>query len=151
MRLAKCLTQGARNGTISDEAMMNEFEVIEKLKGLASALESIGVTKELQSVWEEWDFVLGEAAGDRIEHKRSAQLDLAAMDFKRRQLYALSVRLPPPEALKGVYSERAPEYFHVCYHPCLCWIQVSQPYVDRLGPMRLSPWRTDGVLTKLSP
>ena len=79
---------------------MVEFEVIEKLKGLASASESVGVTKELQSMWGGWDLVLGEATGDRLECKRSAQLDLARMDFKRQQLYVLSIHLSRPEALK---------------------------------------------------
>ena len=73
---------------------MNEFEVIQKLKSLASTSESTGVTEELRSAWEEWDFVLGEGAEDRIERKRSAQLELAAMDFKRQKMYALSFTSP---------------------------------------------------------
>ena len=103
---------------------MNEFEVIKKLKGLTSATENIGVTKELQSAWKEWDLVFGEAAGDRIKHKRSSQLDLAGMDFKRQQLYVPSVCLLYPEKLKGARREHLMDFFHVCFQPCLCWIYL---------------------------
>lgn len=99
-RLAKCLTQGARGGTISDEAIINELEVIENLKGLASTSESVGVTKELQSAWNEWDLIRDEAAGDRVERKRSAQLNLAGMDFRRQKLYVLFVHHSNAEPTK---------------------------------------------------
>ena len=104
---------------------MNEFEVVEKLKSLASASENAGVTKELQSTWEEWDLVLGEAAVDRIKRKRSSQLDLAGMDFKREQLYVPSVCLLCPESLKGSHRERLVDFFHVCLQPCSRWICFS--------------------------
>jgi len=79
---------------------MDKFEVIEKLKALASASGSIGAMNELQSAWKEWDLVLGESAGDRIERGRSARLNLAGMDFKRQKLCVLSVRHPHAEPLK---------------------------------------------------
>lgn len=72
--------------------MMSEFEVIGDLKGLASTSGSIGATKELQSAWNEWDLVRGEAGGDKVEHKRSEQLNLAGMDFRRQKLYLNFVR-----------------------------------------------------------
>ena len=97
---------------------MNEFEVVERLKSLASASENTGVTKELQFAWEEWDLVLGEAAVDRIKRKRSSQLDLASMDFKRKQLYVLPVCLLYLESLKGSHRERLVNFFHVCLQPC---------------------------------
>ena len=103
---------------------MNEFKVIEKLKGLTSATENIGVTKELQSAWKEWDLIFGEVAGDRIKHKRSSQLDLAGMDFKRKQLYVPSVCLLYLESLKGSHRERLVDFFHVCLQPCSRWICV---------------------------
>jgi len=78
---------------------MNEFEVIEELEGLASS-KTTGITRDLQSAWREWDLVLDEAAGDRIDSRRSAQLSLARMDFKRQQPYVLSVRLLHAELLK---------------------------------------------------
>ena len=92
---------------------MNESEVIEHLKSLASASESAGVTKELRSTWKEWDVVLDEAAGDRVERKRSAQLNLARMDFKRQMLYVHFARHPHAGPLTDVRSAHVPEYFHV--------------------------------------
>jgi hypothetical protein len=92
---------------------MAELEVIDKLKGLASS-ESAGIADELQSAWEQWDLFQVEAAGDPIERKRSAQLSLAGMDFKRQKLYALSVRLPHVQKLNGTRREPSLEYSHVC-------------------------------------
>ncbi|KAF9653241.1 hypothetical protein BDM02DRAFT_3125707 [Thelephora ganbajun] len=111
VRLAKCLTQGTRDGTISDETIMDEFEVIEKFKALASASESIGVTKEHQSAWKEWGLVLDEATGDRIQCKRIAQLNLAGMDFMRQKLFVLSVCIPSVP-LTSVRREPSSEFFH---------------------------------------
>ena len=112
-RLAKCLVQGVRNGAVSGEAITGDFEVIDKLKGLASS-ESTGVTDELQSAWKQWDLVQEEATGDATERKRSAQLSLAGMDFKRQKLYVPSVRLPHAQRLSGTRREPSLEYFHVC-------------------------------------
>jgi hypothetical protein len=92
---------------------MAEFEVIDKLKGLASS-ESVGVADELRSAWEQWDLFQVEATGDPIERKRSAQLNLAGMDFKRQKLYAPSVRLPHVQKLNGTCREPSLEYSHVC-------------------------------------
>ena len=89
MRLARCLTQGARNGTISDEAIVDEFAVIEKLKDVESTSGNVGAVEEVRSVWKEWDVILDETVGDKIERKRSAQMNLAGMDFKRQKLYVL--------------------------------------------------------------
>ena len=128
---------------------MNEFEVIEDLKGLASASESIGPTKEFQSTWNEWDLVQDEAAGDKVEHKRSAQLNLAGMDFKRQKLCVISVRNPNAEPLKDACSEHSMDYFHVC--PNLAYpIYVSQQSIRRRAPMRSCPWRMDGAAMKMS-
>ena len=76
--------------------------------------------EELRSAWKEWDVILDEAIGDKIECKRSAQLDLAGMDFKRKQLYVLSVHLTHAEPLKDPRREPSMEYFHVRSQPCLC-------------------------------
>jgi len=88
MRLAECLTQGARNGTIPDEVIVGESEGSRACPGECWGYE------ELQSTWKEWDLVLCKAArdsaGDRVERKRSTQLNLARMDFERRMLYVLS-------------------------------------------------------------
>ena len=92
---------------------MNEFEVIEHLQGLASASEDTGVPNELQSVWKEWDLVLDEATGDKPGHKRSAQLTLARMDFKRQKLYVLFVRHFRTASLTGARREYSMEYFFV--------------------------------------
>ena len=92
---------------------MDEFEVIDKLKGLASS-ESAGVTDEVQSAWQQWDLVRGEASGDPIERKRSAQLSLAGMDFKRQRPYVLSVSLPHVEGLSSVHRKPSLEYTPVC-------------------------------------
>jgi hypothetical protein len=146
-RLAKCLTQGARGGAISDEAIINESEVIEHLKGLAS--ENTGATKELQFAWNEWDLVRDEATGDRVERKRSPQLNLAGMDFRRQKLYVRFVRHPNTKPLKGTRREYSMEYFHVCPN-LACLIYVSQQSVCRRAPMRSCPWRTDGAATKMS-
>lgn len=113
MRLAKYLTRGARSGTISDEAIVGEFEAITDLKGFASGSESIGVTKELHSAWNVWVLVLEEVAGDKVECKRSTQLNLAGMDFKRKKLYVLAFPHPDTEPLKDVQRESPLEYFHV--------------------------------------
>jgi len=125
MRLARCLTQGARNCAISDEAIVDEFAVIEKLKGVESTSGSAGVMEELRSAWREWDVILDEALGDKIERKRSAQLNLAGMDFKRQKLYVFSVHLTHAEPLKDPCREPSLEYFHVCSQPCLCQHYVS--------------------------
>lgn len=92
---------------------MNEFEVIEQLKALASASGSIGPTNELQSTWKEWDLALYEFAGDRIERKISARLNLAGMDFKRQKLYVLFVRHPHAGSLKDTRRQHSSEFFHV--------------------------------------
>ena len=113
-RLAKCLTQGERNGTISDGVIMSESEVIQHLKSFASASEDTGVAKELQSIWNEWDVVSDEAAGDRTEHKRSAQLNLAQMDFRRQKLYVLFAHHSHAWLLTDARREYSMEYFHVC-------------------------------------
>ena len=98
---------------------MHEFGVIEKLKGLAFTSESAGVTEELRSAWKEWDIGLDDVAGDRVEHKKSAQLNLARMDFKRRPLYVLPARLRHAQVLNGSPREHQLDYFHVCFrsHP----------------------------------
>lgn len=118
-RLARCLTQGARNGTISDEAIIDEFAVIEKLKGVEFTSGSVGVMEELRSAWKEWDVILDEAIGDKVERKRSAQLDLAGMDFKRQKLYVTLVQLTDAEPLKDPHRQPSMEYFHVGFQSCL--------------------------------
>ena len=128
---------------------MNEFEVIENLKGLASAPGSTGATKELQSAWNEWDLIRDEAAGDRVERKRSEQLNLAGMDFKRQKLYVLFIRRPNSGPLKDARREHSMEYFHVCPN-LACSIYVSQRSVRRRALMRLCPSPTDGAATKMS-
>ena len=124
-RLARCLTQGARNSTISDEAIVDEFAVIEKLKSVESTSGSVGVMDDFRSAWKEWDVILDETVGDKIERKRSAQLNLAGMDFKRKRLYVLSAHLTHGEPLKDPRREPSMEYFHVCSHPCLCQLYPS--------------------------
>jgi len=148
-RLAKCLTQDIQGGTISDEAIVNGFEVIENLKGLAFAPESIGATKELKSNWNQWDLVRDEAAEDRVERKRSAQLNLAGMDFRRQKLCVLFVRRPNAEPLKGACREYSMEYFHVCPN-LVCPVHVSQQSLRRRVPMKLCLWPTDGAVMKMS-
>ena len=94
MRLVKCLAQGARNGTILNEDIMDEFGAVADLKGLASASESTGITKELRSAWDEWDLLQDEAAEGGVERKKSEQSNLSRMDFKRQKLYVI---FSPPE------------------------------------------------------
>ena len=73
---------------------MDEFGAVADLKGLASASESTGITKELRSAWDEWDLLQDEAAEGGVERKKSEQSNLSRMDFKRQKLYVI---FSPPE------------------------------------------------------
>jgi len=81
--------------------------------------------EELQSAWKEWDVILDEAIGDKVERKRSAQLDLAGMDFKRKKLYVLSVHHTHAEPLKDPRREPSMEFFHVYFQPRFCQFYIS--------------------------
>jgi len=128
---------------------MNEFEAIGDLKSLASTSGSIGATNELQSAWNEWDLVRGEAGGDKVERKRSEQLSLAGMDFRRQKLYVIFVRHPNAGPLKDAHRQHSMEYFHVCLNLASS-IYISQRSVRRRAPMRLCPSHTDGAAMKMS-
>jgi len=105
--------------------------------------------KELQSAWNEWDLVRDETAGDRVGRKRSEQLSLAGMDFRRQKLYVIFVRHPNAGPLTGAHRQHSMEYFHV--RPNLASsICVSQRSVRRRALMRLCPSHTDGAAMKMS-